>query len=140
MRTKMVVCNVYKLFKDGKNYTKQGKVIKRNNLALTRDYVEEKNNNWTNVGLWHEIDEDATVHFYEERELRRKEKKAAAKVSGHLNEVLVDVIKKGANIESIEVESEDVTELEDLKKQYKEKFDKKPFHSWGVAKLKEKLA
>lgn len=140
MRTEMVVCDCYKLLKDGKSFTKQGKVIKRSNVAVPRWYADEKNLNYKDTGLWYEKDEDATETFYEMKEKRRIEKKENAKVSGQLNEVLVDVIRKGTNVNAVDVDSEDVTELEKLKVKYKEKFGKKPFHSWGVDKLTEKLS
>jgi len=136
----MVVCDCYKLLRDGKSFTKQGRIIKRTNVAVPKWYADEKNLNYKDTGLWYEIDDDATVTFAEMKEKRRIEKKEHKAVSGKLNQVLVDVLKKGSTVRAFDVDSEDVTDLENLKSEYKKKFGKKPFHSWGVEKLTEKLA
>lgn len=64
MSTQMVVCSIYELNMRNGEYTKDGKVLVRSNIALERGYVEEKNGYWTQNGLWHEIDNKKTSEFY----------------------------------------------------------------------------
>ena len=58
MSTTMVVCNIYELLKRGKGFTKEGKVLKRSNSVITRDWAEEKSADWKNSGLLFEIDDE----------------------------------------------------------------------------------
>lgn len=131
METQIVICNVYKLFRDGSDFTKDSKKIVRTDIAMIRSYVNEKNSDWKNNGLWHEIDEEKTKEYYINGEERLKEERNQIKVESQLKDILVDVIKTGKNQNS--------SEIEELRAEYKNKFGKKPHHLWGINKLKEKL-
>lgn len=143
-RTKMVVVDVYQLPKMGGSFTKTGKVLKRSSIAMERDWVDRKNNNWQNAGMWHEIDEEATDDFYELQKQRREDKKKAKATTKRFNEALSGVLETSKTITPIEVEAEqsteDADELAELRAEYKEKFNKRAFHGWGIDKLKEKMA
>ncbi|MFK7780667.1 MAG: hypothetical protein QM490_06125 [Candidatus Gracilibacteria bacterium] len=132
MDTTMVACNVYKLLKSGNKFTQNGKEITSEKIILSREYVDEKNANWETNGLWHEKLEDLTKEYIAISKERLIQKEESKKVEGQLRNTLLDVIEQG-NI------NEENSELSTLKKQYQEKFNKRPFYKWGVDELKEKL-
>lgn len=138
MKSIMVVCNVHKLFREGKSYTKDGKKLVRSEIVIPRAYVEEKNFNWKSNGQWHIIDEEATDEYYRKGEIKRQKRLNEDKTTEQLKEVLLETLtpKKSKPAKKVEVND---SELEDLKSQYLEKFEKKPHHLWGVKTLKEKL-
>ncbi len=134
METRAVVCNVYKLLRNGKKFSKEGKILERSNVVLLRDYVNEKNEFWFENGLWHEIDEEATKDYYSLKTKENEERKEKEMVEGKLKDVLTDVIKDG-----VKKVTKDNSEIKELRKQYKEKYGKNAFAGWDVDKLKEKL-
>lgn len=165
METEMVVCNIYKLFRNGKSFTKEGKKLERSNIVIRRDYADEKNDNWMDNGLWHEIDEDATELFYEKREKIRldniKKQKISKKVAENLTNMLDldtdDVVvekpkvKKEVKVDEIDVVDEEevkdeinITGLGNLKVAYLEKFgkhvpvNKKNDEQWILDKLNDR--
>ena len=126
----MVVCNVYKLMKDGNTFVKNGMKAERTNAVMTRDYVEQKNENWQQNGRWFEIDEEATAEYESLREVKRQERKNKSKTKEKLNELLTELEKNDS--------SED-DEKKELRAKYKELYGKNAFGAWGVDKLKEKI-
>jgi len=132
----MVVCNIYELLKRGKEFTKEGKVLKRSNSVITRDWADEKNNDWKNSGLWFEIDDEKTSEYYKKGELKRQMRKEAEDKKNKLTEMASNMLDNASKV--IELD-EDVDELIRLKAEYKEQFGKKPFHKWGIDELTEKL-
>ena len=138
MSTVMVVCDVYELLKQGKSFTKQGKVIKTTNSVVQRSWAESKNDDWQNAGLWYDIDEQRTKEYYEKGALKRANRNKAQKIKKQLTETLTDVIETANKVVEKEVEEDD-EELAELKAKYIEKFDKKPHYKWGIEKLTEKL-
>lgn len=136
----MVVCNIYRLFRNGTKFTKEGKKLERSDIFIPREYALLKNEKWNENGLWHEINEEKTIEFYELKEKKRLERIKNNKISGKLKEVMVDVISKGSDIAEIEVESEEVDgELKQLRNDYKKKYNKKAYYNWSSEQLKEKL-
>ena len=95
-KTVTVIANVYKLFKDGKRFTKHSKKLVRSDIAIPRAYVEEKNDKWEENGLWHEIDEDATVEYYKKGAIKIAKRKADAEAKAKLKDVLTDVLVEGS--------------------------------------------
>ena len=137
----MVVCNIYKLLKDGKSFTKQGMAIKRTNSVVTREWAELNNESWKEKGLWFEIDDDLTDEYYEKGKQKRENRKKAQIKKTQLTSVVSDILEtanKTVEDEDVVIE-EDVSEFVRLKAEYIEKFGKKPFHKWGVKELTEKL-
>ena len=135
MESVMVVCKVFTLLKKGTKYTKQGMQEERESIALTRDYVENKNSNWEMNGLWHEIDEDATQGFYKLREELRLSKIKDNRVKDSIKDLLTDVIVQGAEtVTSKEKPKTESSELKQARAEYKAAFDK-----WGVDELTEKI-
>lgn len=134
MSTVMVVCDIYKLFKEGKSFTKSGMQIKRTNAVQTREWAELNNEKWKEIGLWYEIDDEKTAKYYEVGEAKRDNKKKALKKKQQLTDVMSGIL-EGAN-EKVEVDDD---ELDMLKAEYQEKFGKKPFYKWGIEELTEKL-
>ena len=132
----MVVCNIYKLLKDGKSFTKQGMAIKRTNSVVTREWAELNNESWKEKGLWFEIDDDLTDEYYEKGKQKRENRKKAQNQKKQLTSVVSDILET-AN-KSVVID-DDVDELVKLKSEYQEKFGKKPFHKWGIKELTEKL-
>lgn len=134
MSTVMVVCDIYKLLKDGKSFTKNGKQIKRTNAVQTREWAEQNNEKWSEIGLWYEIDEVKTLEYYEKGNAKRENKKKALGKKQQLTEVMSEILEKANEV--VEIDDE---ELNKLKDEYQEKFGKKPFYKWGVEELTEKL-
>ena len=134
----MVVCNIYKLLKDGKSFTKQGMSVKRTNSVVTREWAELNNESWKEKGLWFEIDDDLTDEYYEKGKQKRENRKKAQIKKTQLTSVVSDILETANKTIEVEVE-EDVSEFVRLKAEYIEKFGKKPFHKWGVKELTEKL-
>jgi hypothetical protein len=97
MESVMVVCKVYKLFKDGENFTKESKKVIRNRCVIPRWYAEDKNAKWKQNGRWHEINEEATKEYYEEGLKRQELKRKAKETKGKLAEILTNVIEEGAS-------------------------------------------
>lgn len=148
MSTEIVVCNIYKLFKSGNSFTKEGMKLKRSDIAITKAWVEECNLNWKDNGLWHVIDEEKTAEYNELREkerlLRIKQAKISKKVAENLTNMLdigtddIEVekpkkkeIKEVKEIKDIDVDAEEVksekkiiTGLGNLKVAYLEKYGK----------------
>ena len=136
----MVVCNIYKLLKDGKSFTKQGMSIKRTNSVITREWAELNNEKWQEKGLWFEIDEDLTDEYYVKGTAKRENRKKALNKKKQLTSVVSDILETAnKTVEDEDVIVEDVSELVRLKAEYVEKFGKKPFHKWGIKELTEKL-
>ena len=102
MESEMVVCNIYKLFRNGKSFTKEGKKLERSNIAIPRQYVEDQNADWQNLGLDYVIDEDATELFYEKREEERLRKIKNSKISKKVAENLTNMLDLG--VEDVEIE------------------------------------
>jgi hypothetical protein len=96
MESVMVVCKVYKLFKDGKNFTKESKKVIRNRCVIPRWYALDKNAKWEQNGRWHEINEEATKEYYEVGRKLQEEKRKAKETKGKLAEILTNVIEEGA--------------------------------------------
>ena len=92
----MAMCNVYKLFRDGKQFTKESMKLIRSNIVIPRSYVAIKNAKWKENGLWHVIDEKATAEYYKHGEVKRAKKRAAEKVKSQLKDVLTDVLTVGS--------------------------------------------
>ena len=138
MQSIMVVCNVHKLFREGKSFTKEGKKLVRSEVVIPRAYVESQNHQWKLNGLWHVIDEKATTEYYKQGEIKRQKRLKKEETSEKLKDVLIEALDKKPSKPAKKVKETD-SELEDLKSQYVEKFDKKPHHLWGVKTLKEKL-
>jgi len=136
MNTTMVVCNIYKLFKDGKSFTKEGKKLKRSNSVVTRQWAEEKSADWRNSGLLFEIDDEKTAEYYKKGDLKRQMRKDAENKKNQLTEMASNMLENASKVVELD---EDVDELIRLKAEYTEKFNKKPFHGWGIDKLTEKL-
>ena len=145
MDTIMVICSVYKLMRNGNSYDKESKKMERARIALERSYVEDKNHNWKNNGMWHEIDKEATEEFYELREQRRLDVIEDDQVKGQLNEILTNVVKQGISksskkAPSVKVKKEEPKEdLSDLREEYQEVFGKKAFNGWSIEQLKSKI-
>ena len=165
METEMVVCNIYKLFRNGKSFTKEGKKLERSEIAIPRQYVEDQNADWQNLGLDYVIDEEATALFYEKREEERlrkiKNNKISKKVAENLTNMLdlgIDDVeiekpkkKKEVKVEEIEVVDEKVVKTEititgngNLRVAYLEKFgkhvpiNKKNDDKWILDKLNDR--
>lgn len=113
MESEMVVCNIYKLFRNGKSFTKEGKKLERSDIAIPRQYVEDQNADWQNLGLDYVIDEDATELFYEKREEERLRKIKNSKISKKVAENLTNMLDLGIE--------EDEDEIEKPKKKVKAK-------------------
>jgi len=147
----MVVCRVYKLFKDGENFTKEGKKVKRNRCVIPRGYVEEKNAKWEQNGLWHEINEEATKEYYVEGDKKVAKRKEIKESQANLGTVLAEALKSGANptkkaTTKKEVAKEEVvvdSKLVELRIQYEEVTGKvlsprfKNDAEWMEKKIKE---
>ncbi len=136
MSTTMVVCNIYELLKRGKSFTKEGKVLKRSNSVITRDWAETKNSDWENSGLWFDIDDEKTAEYYKKGELKREKRKEAEDKKNRLTEMASNMLDNASK--TVELD-DDIDELVALKAQYKEKFGKKAFYKWGIKELTEKL-
>lgn len=165
METEMVVCNIYKLFRNGNSFTKEGKVLHRTNLATLRSYAEQRNASWKTLGYFYEFDEDKTNLFYEKREAERllkiKNSEISKKVASNLVNMLDlgnDVVeqpkvkaKKEPKIEEIDVVDEEIIEDKikitgngNLRVAYLDKFgkecpiNKKNDDEWILAKLNDR--
>ena len=165
METEMVVCNIYKLFRNGKSFTKEGKKLERSEIAIPREYVEDQNADWRNLGLDYVIDEEATALFYEKREEERLRKIKNSKISKKVAENLTNMLDLGVDdveiekpkkskpikVEEIEVVEEkvvkqeiNITGLGNLKVAYLEKFgkhvpvNKKNDNQWILDKLNDR--
>ena len=164
METEMVVCNIYKLFRNGKSFTKEGKKLERSNLAIPRSYALDQNYNWKTLGYDYEIDEDATELFYEKREETRLRKIKNSKISKQVADNLTNMLdlgneeeeiiikpKQKVKIEEIEIVEEEeienkinITGLGNLKVAYLDKFgkhvpvNKKNDEEWILNKLNDK--
>ena len=124
----MVVCSIYKLFRNGKSFTKEGKSLERSDVAITRLYAEEQNANWKTLGYDYVIDEEKTAEFYEIKEQKRLQKIKNAKISKKVAENLSNMLDLGIEdvevpkkvvkkkVEEIEVVDEEVIEEEEEKK------------------------
>jgi len=134
MKELMVMCNVYKLLRDGNHFSKESKKLIREKIILSRDYVEEKNKNCLENGIWHEKLEKETSEAYEYGKILAKKRLEDEKVADKLKDVLTDVIKKGTKKKVYKKD-----ELSILRKSYEDKFNKKAFNGWSIEKLKEKL-
>ena len=136
MSNQMVVCNVYKLLKHGTKFTKEGKLLERSNLALSKDWVEQKNEKWLLHGKWYEILEDKTDEFYELKEQARVDRIETEKVEKGLKDALLHAVKVGAKV----VEKE-VDEIQSLRDEYEAKLGKKlsPRYMNDVEWIKSKL-
>jgi len=128
----MVVCKVYKLFKDGKNFTKEGKKVTRNRCVIPRWYAEDKNAKWLQNGRWHEINEKATEEYYEVELAKKEQEREDEKEKGELKEILTGVIKEGVKTKApkkAKAKKEDIVEVSqellDLREEYVEVFGKK---------------
>lgn len=64
-KTKMVVADKFQLGRAGKNFKKElrGEAI-RTNQVVTREWAEQCNESFEEMGIWYEIDEDATADYY----------------------------------------------------------------------------
>lgn len=120
MSSQMVVCNVYKLLKDGKSFTKRGMELKRSEIALSRDWVERHNSQWGKCGLWHEILEEETEKFYELKEQARLDRKKKSEIKSRMNDALTSIVES-----SNHVAEEEFDEMEALRAEYEEKTGKK---------------
>lgn len=137
----MVVCDIYKLFRNGKSFTKEGRKLDRSGIAIPRAYCEDKNRDWSDNGLWHEIDEEKTAEFYVLREKERLIKIKNSKISKEVAKNLANMLDVGIeDYQDIDVvdEEEVVTDpkikkltkkekmrgIGDLKVAYLEKFGK----------------
>jgi len=147
----MVVCKVFKLFKDGEHFTKDGKKVKRNKCVVPRNYVEEKNSKWEQNGLWHEINEEATKEYYVEGDKKVAKIKEIEESRANLGNVLTEALKSGGKatkkeVKKKEVEKEEVVvdpKLVELRVQYEEVTGKvlsprfKNDAEWMTKKIKE---
>lgn len=106
----MVMCDVYLLYKKGKDFTLKGKELIRENVVLTRRYAEEKNDKWQENGLWHEIKEDETKAYYEQGRKKVEARKKKERAKARLGDILTDVVDKGSEI--LEVDNSDVPDDE----------------------------
>jgi len=110
----MVMCNVYKLLRDGKRHTKTGMVLQREKILVSREYANAKNYQWELGGLWYEFLEEETKVAFELGRKQAMERKKAEKVANKLRDTLTDVVERGLNvsepIEEIEVVEENVVE------------------------------
>ena len=95
MKSEMVVCKVYKLFRDGESFTKDSKKVIRTRRVIPRWYAEDKNAKWEQNGRWHEINEEATKEYYEVGRAKQAQKREDEKVKGELKDILTRVIKEG---------------------------------------------
>ena len=121
-KSEMVVCNIYKLFRNGNSFTQEGKRLERSGIAIPREYVEDQNHNWKDSGMWHEIDEEKTSEFYELREKERLVKIKNSKISKEVAKNLADMLDINVN----GYENVDVEEKKEVKKSVYEPKVKKP--------------
>lgn len=108
----MVVCDVFKLFRDGNSFVKESKKLLMKDKVLRRDYAEGKNADYKSNGLWHEIDEEKTKEYYAMGAKKLEKRKKAEKARKRVSEALVDVLDAGAK--SVEGENLVIAD-EDLK-------------------------
>lgn len=119
MSTQMVVCNVYRLLRRGSQMTKEGKILERSKVVISRQWAEEKNSDWLNYGKWYEILDDETEKFYEKRELARIERQKTSEIQGKLHQAMAQAVTIGS-----QKAQEQVDEIHALREDYKAKFDK----------------
>lgn len=161
----MVVCNIYKLFRNGNSFTKEGKKLERSDIVIPRTYVEDQNYNWKTLGYDYVIDEEKTEEFYELREQERLLKIKNAKISKKVAENLTNMLDLGVDdveipkktpkkVKEIEVVDEEVVEVQkdeititgngNLRVAYLDKFgkecpvNKKNDDEWILAKLNDR--
>ena len=115
-----MICNVYKLLRSGTTVTKEGKVLERSNIAIPKNWVDEKNADYKNYGKWFEILEDETEAFYEKREIARKARQKADEIKSRLNDALTQAVEVGSKIAEKEF-----SEIEELRNKYEEELGKK---------------
>ena len=141
METVVAVCNIYELTKrSGKfiDFKKDKGLLLRSEILLEREYINEKNESCYRNGIWHEVNEDLTVEYFENgAKLKSKREKAKVKAK-KLTEVLTNVLETADEINS---EEEDV-DLNELRESFKLKFEKdvpvnkKNDKNWILNKLK----
>ena len=100
MKSEMVVCSIYKLFKNGNSFTKESKKLERDEIIIPRAYVEDQNYNWKTLGLWHEIDEEKTEEMYVLREQERQRKIKQNKINKKFTDNLTNML--GVGVEDVE--------------------------------------
>lgn len=138
MSNEMVVCNVYKLLKDGKSFTKRGMELKRSKVALSKGWVDRHNPQWQSFGQWFEILDEETEKFYELKEQARLDRKKKNEIKSKMNEALTSMVESTSHVAEDEVE-----EMDALRAEYEEKTGKKlsaRFRNnkeWIESKLKE---
>jgi len=124
MSTTVVVCNVYKLLKDGKSFTKQGMKLERENAVIMRKWADDRNANWKQGGEWHEIDEEKTAEYYVKGEEKREKRKLANAVKDKFTNAMTDLVMK-ANDKVEEKVEKKVDGLKSLRAKYETQLGKK---------------
>lgn len=80
----IVVCDLYRLGKNGDKFSKEFKTLIRKGAKINESYVNGRNANWSVNGQWYEVDEKAT----EERNKASKSNPSVKKEVDEEREVL----------------------------------------------------
>jgi hypothetical protein len=95
----MKVCKLYQLARLNNEFTLAHKQLLRDRVVVSDDYIETINQNYKDSGRYYEVDEKATIDYYElgksvqEKRQAEKESKAETVVNA-VSEALTEVIEK----------------------------------------------